>query len=106
MSSQIKKYRLVILNDRVVPGFAGIMRESAREKKPLSNRELKVVLASPSHLSESKAINFAKKVTKHIRISRGWSFVNASVQPMEVSNLPLLGAPQQTERRFTAWIVE
>jgi hypothetical protein len=48
MSSQIQKYRLVILNDRVVPGFAGIMRESAREKKPLSNRELKVVLASPS----------------------------------------------------------
>jgi hypothetical protein len=24
---------------------------------------------------------------------------------MEMSNLPLLGAPQQTERRFTAWIV-
>ncbi|MFY9984258.1 MAG: hypothetical protein WAK31_05840 [Chthoniobacterales bacterium] len=24
----------------------------------------------------------------------------ASVQPMEMSNLPLLGAPQQTERRF------
>jgi hypothetical protein len=57
-------------------------------------------------LAACRAIKFAKKVTKHIRISRGWSFVSASVQPMEMSNLPLLGAPQQTERRFTAWIVE
>jgi hypothetical protein len=106
MSSQIQNYRLVTLNDRVVPGFAGIMRESVREKHSLSDRELKVVVASSSHVSEGKAIKFAKKVTKHIRISRGWSFVSASVQPMEIGNLPLLGTPQQTDRRLTAWIVE
>ena len=100
MSSQTQNYSLVTLNDRVVPGFAGIMRESVRAKESLSDRELKVVVASPSHLSESKAIKFAKKVTKHIRISRGWSFVSASVQPMEMSNLPLLGTPQ-TERTLT-----
>jgi hypothetical protein len=105
MSSQIRSCRLVTLNDRVVPGFAGIMRESVREKNS-SDRELKVVVASFSRVSEGKATKLAKKVTKHIRISRGWSFVSASVQPMEISNLPLLGAPQQTERRFTAWIVE
>jgi hypothetical protein len=106
MSSQKQNYSLVTLNDRVVPGFAGIMRESVREKNSLSDRELKVVVASSSHVSEDRAIKFAKKVTQHIRISRGWSFVSASVQPMEMSNLPLLGAPQQAERRFTGWIAE
>ena len=106
MSSQIQNYRLVTLNDRVVPGFAGIMRESVREKKSLSDRELKVVLASPCHVSEGKAIKFAKKVTKHIRVSRGWSFVSASVQSMGIRELPPLGTPQQTERTLTAWIVE
>jgi hypothetical protein len=30
MSSQIQNYSLVTLNDRVVPGFAGIMCESVR----------------------------------------------------------------------------
>jgi CubicO group peptidase (beta-lactamase class C family) len=33
-----------------------------------------------SHVSGDRAIKFAKKVTKHIRISRGWSFVSASVR--------------------------
>jgi hypothetical protein len=54
MSSQSKNYSLVILNDRVVPAFAGIMRESVREKN-FSDRELKVVVASPWGASESKA---------------------------------------------------
>jgi hypothetical protein len=58
-----------------------------------------------SHVSEGKPIKFAKKVTKHIRISRGWSFVSASIQPIEMSNLPLFGTPQ-TERSLTAWAVE
>jgi predicted dinucleotide-binding enzyme len=105
MSSQIQDYRLVTLNDRVVPGFAGIMRESLREKNS-SDRELKVVVASSSRVSEGKAIKLAKKITKHVRISRGWSFVSASVEAMDASSLPPLGTPQQTERRFTAWIVE
>ena len=83
MSSQKKNYSLVTLNDRVVPGFAGIMRESVREKNSLSDRELKVVVASSSHVSGDRAIKFAKEVTKHIRIIRGWSFVSASVQPMD-----------------------
>jgi hypothetical protein len=106
MSSQIQSYRLVTLNDRVVPGFAGIVRESVREKNSLSDRELKVVVASSSHVSEGKAIKFAKKVTKHVRISRGWSFVSASVQSMGIRELPPLGTPQQTEGTLTAWIVD
>jgi hypothetical protein len=105
MSSQSQNYSLVILNDRVVPGFAGIMRESVREKNP-SDRELKVVVASPWSISEGKAIKFAKKVTKHVRISRGWSFVSASVESMDVTNVPPLGTSQQTERRLIGWIVE
>jgi hypothetical protein len=106
MSSQIKNYSLVTLNDRVVPGFAGIMRESVRTKDSPEAREIKVVVASPSQVSEGKAIKFAKDLTKHIRVSRGWSFVSASVQPMEISNLPPLGTPQRTERSLAAWIVE
>jgi hypothetical protein len=106
MSSRIQNYSLITLNDRIVPGFAGILRESVRAKESLSDRELKVVVASLSHVSEGKAIKFAKKVTKHIRIGRGWSFVSASIQSMEMSELPPLGAPQQTDRSLTAWIVE
>jgi hypothetical protein len=106
MSLENHYYSLVTFNDRVVPGFAGIMRESVRAKDSPQTRELKVVVASPSHVAEGKAIKFAKKVTKHLRVSRGWSFVSASVEPMEMSNLPPFGAPQQTERSLTAWIVE
>ena len=106
MSSQSQNYRLVTLNDRVVPGFAGIMRESVRARKSASDRELKIVVASPSNIPEGKAIKFAKKVTKHIRISRGWSFVSASAQSMGVHELPPLGTPQQTTRTLTAWIVD
>jgi hypothetical protein len=105
MFSQLQNYSLVTLNDRVVPGFAGIMRESVRERNP-SGRELKIVVASPSRITEGKAISFAKKVTKHARISRGWSFVSASVESLDVTNVPPLGTPQQTERSLIAWIVE
>jgi len=106
MSSQSQNYNLVTLNDRVVPGFAGIMRESVRARKSASDRELKIVVASPSNVPEGRAIKFAKKVTKHIRISRGWSFVSASVQSMRIRELPPFGTPQQTEGTLTAWIVE
>src|SRR5271156_3006747 len=104
MSSQSQNYSLVILNDRVVPGFAGIMRESVRARK--WDRELKIVVASPSNVPDGKAIKFAKKVTKHVRISRGWSFVSASVQSMGNRELPPLGTPQQSEGTLTAWIVD
>jgi hypothetical protein len=106
MSSQTHNYSLVTLNDLVVPGFAGIMRESVRARKSPSDRELNVVVASPSNVSERKAIKFAKKVTKHIRVGRGWSFVSASVHSMAVRELPPLGTPQQTDGILTAWIVE
>jgi len=75
-------------------------------RKSLSSREIKVVVASPSNVPEGKAIKFAKKVTKHIRVSRGWSFVSASVQSTGVRELPPLGTPQQTEGTLTAWIVD
>jgi hypothetical protein len=86
MSSQLQNYRLVTLNDRVVPGFAGIMRESVREKNP-SDRELRVVVASPSRVSESKVIKFAKKVTKHERISRAAFRQVESADPAKVNTL-------------------
>jgi hypothetical protein len=38
---------------------------------------------------------------KHIGIDRAWSFVSASVQPIEMSNLPSLGTPQRTECSLT-----
>jgi hypothetical protein len=65
----------------------------------------RVVVGSPSNVPEGKAIKFAKKVTKHIRVSRGWSFVTASVQFMGIRELPPLGTPQQTQGTLTAWIV-
>jgi hypothetical protein len=106
MSSPSQFYSLVTLNDRVVPGFAGIMRASMMTGESLADRQLKVIVASPSQVSQGEAINFAKKVTKYIRVSRRWSFVNASVEPMPPSLLPSLGTPQQTKGQLTAWLVE
>ena len=106
MSSESHNYSLVTLNDRLFPGFAGIMRASMLARESLLGREIKVVVASPSNVAEGKAIKFAKKVTKHIRVSRGWSFVSASVESMGIRELPPLGIPQQTEGTLTAWIVE
>ena len=51
-------------------------------------------------------IKFAKNLTKHIRVSRGWSAVSATVQSMEIRELPPLGTPRQTKGNLTAWIVE
>ncbi|MBV9875929.1 MAG: hypothetical protein JO025_14460 [Verrucomicrobia bacterium] len=106
MSSSSQFYRLITLRDRVVPGFAGIMRASMITGESLANRELKVIIASQSQVSEGKAINFAKKVTKYIRVNRRWSFVNASVEPMPPSQLPSLGRPRQTRGQLTAWVIE
>jgi hypothetical protein len=106
MSFPSKFYSLVTLNDRVVPGFAGIMRASMMTGEPLSRRQPKVIVASQSQVSEGKAINFAKKVTKYIRVNRRWSFVNDSVESIPSSQLPALGRPHQTKGQLTAWVVE
>ena len=106
MSSPSQFYRLITLSDRVVPGFAGIMRASMISGESLAHRELKVIIASRSQVSEGKVINLAKKVTKHIRVNRRWSFVNASVESMPPSQLPPLGSPHQTKGELTAWVVE
>src|SRR5690242_13459695 len=106
MLSENHHYSLVTLNDRLFSGFAGVMRASMIARKSLSSREIKAVVASPSNVPEGKAIKFAKKVTKHIRVSRGWSFVSASVQSTGVRESPPLGTPQQTEGTLTAWIVD
>ena len=106
MSSPSQFYRLITLSDRVVPGFAGIMRASMMTRETLANRQLKVIIASQSQVSEGKAINFAKKVTRYIRVNRRWSFVNASVESMPPSQLPPLGTPHQTKGQLTAWVVE
>jgi hypothetical protein len=106
MSSLNRFYSLITLSDRVIPGFAGIMRASMISGESLANRELKVIIASRSQVSEGKAINLAKKVTKHIRVNRRWSFVNASVESMPPAQLPPLGRPHQTKGQLTAWVVE
>jgi hypothetical protein len=106
MSSQSDSYSVVTLSDRVVPGFAGIMRASMLARQSNFPQEIKVIVGSPSHMGKGKAINFAKKVTKHLRASRGWSFVNASVELISVQQLPTLGTPQQSKGALTAWVVE
>ena len=105
MSSQIQNYRLVTLNDRWYQDSQASCASQCEKNTRSQTVNSKLSLLVP-RMSWRAAIKFAKKVTKHIRISRGWSFVSASVQPMEIGNLPLLGTPQQTDRRLTAWIVE
>ncbi len=106
MSSENHFYSLVTLNDHLfAAGFAG-MRASLLARKSPAGREIKVVVASPSKVSEGTVIKFAKKVTKHIRVSRGWSAVSVSVQSMQIGELPSLGTPQQTRGNLTAWMVD
>ena len=106
MSSAGQFFTLVTLSDRVVPGFAGIMRASMTSSESLSSREIKVVIGSPSYVPEGKAISFAKKETRHLRTGRRWSFVNANVEPVQPSQLPQLGTPYQSRGGLTAWVVE
>src|SRR5258708_7537694 len=106
MSSESRNYSLVTLSDRVVPGFAGIMRASMMAGEPLSSREIKVVVGSSSHVSEDKAISFAKKVTKHIRVGRRWSFVNATVEPVQPTQFPKIGAPKKNKGSIRAGVVK
>jgi hypothetical protein len=106
MSSENHYYSLVTLNDHLFPaGFAG-MRASLLARKSPAGREIKVVVSSPSKVSEGTVIKFARNLTKHMRVSRGWSAVSATVQSMEIGELPPLGTPQQTRGNLTAWIVE
>src|SRR5258708_700820 len=106
MSSENHYYSLVTLNDHLfAAGFAG-MRAALLARKSPAGREIKAVLARPSQVSDSAVIKFAKTLTKHIRVSRGWSAVSAAVQSMEIGELPPLGTTQQTKGNLTAWIVE
>jgi len=106
MFSENQYYSLVALNDNLfATGFAG-MRASLLVRKSPVGREIKVVVASPSKVSEGAVIKFAKKLTKHMRVSRGWSAVSATVQSMGIRELAPLGTPQQTKGNLTAWIVE
>jgi hypothetical protein len=106
MSSQNQSYSLAILNEHAFPaGFAGTKASfiAARRDSP---REIKVIVSSPSKISESRVVKFAKKVTKHLRTRQGWSAFNVNVQSMETQQLPRLGTPQQVEGDVAAWIVE
>src|SRR5258707_13898317 len=106
MSSENQYYSLVTLNDHLfAAGFAG-MRAALLARKSPAGREIKVVVASPSEVSDSAVIKFAKTLTKHIRVSRGWRGVSAAGQSMGIGELPPLGTPQQTKGNLTAWIVE
>jgi hypothetical protein len=106
MSSENHYYSLVTLSDHLFPsGFAGMGASLLARKSP-AGREIKLVVASPAKVSESSVINFAKKLTKHMRVSRGWSAVSVSVQSVQIAELPTLGTPQQTKGNLTAWIVE
>jgi hypothetical protein len=106
MSSENHYYSLVTLSDHLFPsGFAGMDASLLASKSP-AGREIKLVVASPAKVSEGNVIKFAKKLTKHMRVSRGWSAVSATVQSMQIAELPPLGTPQQTKGNLTAWIVE
>ena len=106
MSSQNQSYSLAILDEHPFPaGFAG-GKASLLATRRDSPREIKVIVASPSKISESRVVKFAKKVTKHLRTRQGWSAFNVNVQPMEIRQLPPLGTPQQMEDNVAAWIVD
>ena len=99
MSSENHYYSQVTLNDHLfAAGFAG-MRASLLARKSPAGREIKVVVASPSKVSDSAVIKFAKKLTKHMRVSRGWSAVSASVQSMQIGELPPLGTADESRSR-------
>jgi hypothetical protein len=81
-------YHQVTLNDHLFPtGFAHLPA-SLLIKKSLSGREMQVIVGSTSKVAGATVAKFAKELTKHMRVSRGWSIVNVSVKRMEFRELP------------------
>ena len=106
MSSSGQFFTLVTLSDRVVPGFAGIMRASMMSGESHSSREIKVVIGSPSHVSEGKAISSPRKQPNTSGSAGVGASSNANVEPVQPSQLPQLGTPYQSRGGLTAWVVE
>ena len=108
MSTEVQHYYEVILDEPSVywveelagrdPGSAG--------KVPRSGREIQVIVSSPATVADAAVVQFAKELTKNLRLGRGWRDVHAIVRPLQAQELPPLGMPSHTEGNLTAWIVE
>ncbi|MBV8898720.1 MAG: hypothetical protein JOY92_01235 [Verrucomicrobia bacterium] len=108
MSSEAQHYYEVILDEPSVywvEELAGRDPGSAGEV-PRSGREIQVIVGSPSKVADATVVQFAKELTKPLRLGRGWRDVNATVQPLQSHDLPPLGIPSHTEGNLAAWIVE
>jgi hypothetical protein len=81
-------------------------RASADELAQIDWVKAQAYARQENQTAEGTVIKFAKKLTKHLRVSRGWSAVSATVQSIEIRELPPLGTPLQAKGDLTAWIVE
>ena len=94
MPSENQHYSKIILNDNMPADDS------------LSGREIQLMVGSPTKMAESALIEFATEFTRHTRMSQGWSTVHETVEPIDLQELPPLGAPTHTEGDVKVWIVE
>ena len=73
--------------------------------KPVAGHEIQIIIGSPSKAAKGTLIEFAKKLTEHTRVNRGWSGVHAIVESRELRKLSPVGEPTHTEGDLNAWIV-
>jgi hypothetical protein len=86
-----------------VPG-AGLSQATTVDN-PVSGHEIQVIVGSPSKVTKGTLIEFARKLTEHIRVSQGWRGVHVIVEAREFRELPPLGEPRHIQGNLTAWIV-
>lgn len=108
MSSEVQHYYEVILDE---PSVYWVEELAGRDPgstgdTPRSGREIQVVVSSPSTVANATIVQFAKELTKPLRLHQGWRDVNATIQPLQTHELPPLGTPAHSEGDLTAWIVE
>lgn len=108
MSSEVQRDYEVILDEPSVYWVEELAGRDAGStgKMPRSGREIQVIVSSHSTVANAIIIQFAKELTKPLRLSRGWRDVHATVESLHARELPPLGTPWHTEGDLTAWIVE
>jgi hypothetical protein len=94
MPSENHYYSQIILNDNMPADDS------------ISGREIQLIVGSPAKMEDSALVEFASDFTRHMRMNQGWKTVHATVEPIEVQQLPPLGSPTHTQGDLNAWIVE
>ena len=102
-------YLQVILDDEASAARVGDLARrdpwSALEK-PHSGRDIHIIVGSASKPAKDAAVQFAKELTRHLRLGQDWRSLNVTVQRLDPDQVLPLGTPAHTDGDLMGWIVE